>query len=92
VQPLPQNAALIVIDVQQGFDDPAFGPRNNPQAEENIARLPSKSNPPRRCSVVARPRHPGLSPNSSNPKCNRHDLQGCTNKLIEGSEASSAIR
>ncbi|WP_327257743.1 cysteine hydrolase family protein [Streptomyces sp. NBC_01244] len=34
------NSALLVIDVQQGFDDPEFwGPRNNPAAEENIAAL-----------------------------------------------------
>ena len=36
---LPQNAALIIIDVQQGFDDPIWGQRNNPQAETNIAKL-----------------------------------------------------
>ena len=33
------TAALIVIDVQQGFDDPAWGRRDNPDAEANIARL-----------------------------------------------------
>ncbi|MGW6575951.1 cysteine hydrolase family protein [Streptomyces sp. NPDC054945] len=34
------NSALLVIDVQKGFDDESFwGPRNNPAAEENIAAL-----------------------------------------------------
>ena len=34
------STALIVIDVQQGFDDTSFwGRRNNPSCEENIVRL-----------------------------------------------------
>ena len=33
------NTALIVIDVQQGHDDPRFGRRNNPEAEGRIAVL-----------------------------------------------------
>lgn len=34
------TAALIVIDVQQGFTDTAYwGPRNNPAFEENLDRL-----------------------------------------------------
>lgn len=32
-------AALLVIDVQQGFDDPYWGKRNNLQCEANIAAL-----------------------------------------------------
>ena len=31
--------ALVVIDVQQGFEDPRWGRRDNPACEENIARL-----------------------------------------------------
>ena len=31
--------ALIVVDVQRGFDDPSWGPRDNPACEANIAKL-----------------------------------------------------
>lgn len=34
------STALIVVDVQKGFDDKAYwGPRNNPDCEANVARL-----------------------------------------------------
>lgn len=36
---LDRKAALIVIDMQEGFDDPAWGPRNNPTAEARVAML-----------------------------------------------------
>ena len=37
--PQPRIETLIVIDVQKGFDDPYWGRRNNPGAEENIGLL-----------------------------------------------------
>jgi len=36
---LDQNTALVIIDVQKGFDEPKWGVRNNLFAEENIAKL-----------------------------------------------------
>lgn len=33
------RSALIVIDVQRGFDDPMWGPRNSPHCERHIGRL-----------------------------------------------------
>ncbi|WLV24917.1 cysteine hydrolase family protein [Aciduricibacillus chroicocephali] len=36
---MTNEKALILVDVQQGFDDPKWGTRNNLHAEENIAQL-----------------------------------------------------
>ncbi|QNE76686.1 isochorismatase family protein [Streptomyces finlayi] len=37
---ISENAALVVVDVQEGFEEEAYwGPRNNPEADRNIAGL-----------------------------------------------------
>jgi len=62
MQTPPNNAVLLIIDVQKGFDEPGWGPRNNPQAESNIARLLDawrKTGRP-----VFHVQHLSLSPNS----------------------------
>jgi nicotinamidase-related amidase len=33
------TTALLLIDVQTGLDDPKYGPRNNPQAEQRMSEL-----------------------------------------------------
>lgn len=36
---MSEPVALILIDIQQGLDDPWYGVRNNPDAEANASRL-----------------------------------------------------
>ncbi|MFL1481624.1 cysteine hydrolase family protein [Pseudomonas grimontii] len=39
MEPLATNAALVIIDMQLGMNDPKLGRRNNPQAEQQLQQL-----------------------------------------------------
>jgi nicotinamidase-related amidase len=56
------DCALIVVDVQRGFDDPSWGRRNNPSCERNIGALIDAWRQKRRTIVFVR--HDSLSPAS----------------------------
>ncbi len=68
---ISSNAALLIIDVQQGFDDPKWGRRNNPNAETNISRLISLWRSERR--PVIHIQHCSVEPGSPL----RPELPGC---------------
>ena len=69
------NAALLIIDVQKGLNDPALGRnRNNPQAEGNMARLLSEWR--RRNRRVVHIRHASEDPHSPlRPGLPGHDFK-----------------
>lgn len=60
---IDHKAALLVVDVQEGFDDPSFmGKRNNPSADENIKALIEQWEKRHRPIVVVQ--HDSKSPES----------------------------
>ncbi|CAL9345931.1 Peroxyureidoacrylate_ureidoacrylate amidohydrolase RutB [Actinosynnema sp. ALI-1.44] len=85
------NTALIIVDVQQGFDDPVWGRRDNPDAEANIAALLDSWDGP---LVLVRhdstepdsPLRPGSPGNHFKPELDRADPD-----LVFGKEVNSAF-
>ena len=59
---LTGKTALIIIDVQEGLDDPRLGKRNNPDAESNIARLLAAWR--RKAGPIYHVQHMSTNPNS----------------------------
>jgi nicotinamidase-related amidase len=62
MNPLAANAALVVIDMQNGINRPTLGRRNNPDAERNIETLLSAWRATRR--PIVHVRHISRSPDS----------------------------
>jgi nicotinamidase-related amidase len=75
------DTALVVVDVQLAFDDPAWGPRNNPACEENVLALADDAR--RRGDALVYVRHdstepgsllaPGEPGNELRPELRRHE-------------------
>src|SRR5579872_3882378 len=104
VSTLPQDAALVVIDVQKGMDDPVQGRRNNPDAEGNIARLLAawrRTNRPiihvqhlsRRADSPFRPGQPGVEIKEEVRPCGEEPvIQKQVNSAFIGTDLEERLR
>lgn len=60
---LAPDAVLLIVDVQQGFDDPSWGRRNNPDMEARIGELLTTWRATRRPTIHAK--HCSSDPSST---------------------------
>lgn len=90
---LPDNVALVVVDAQAGFDDPWWGPRNNPDCDANIAALLDAFATAGRPVVYVRhesespdsPLHPANPGNALKPYLDRHQPALVVTKSVNSS-------
>jgi nicotinamidase-related amidase len=76
------RSALIVVDVQKGFDDPAWGARNNPDCERNIGALIGTWR--ERGFPVVFVRHDGLEEESPYDTLGREHPGNAFKEVLEG--------
>jgi nicotinamidase-related amidase len=91
---LPASATLILIDVQDGFDAPYWGERNNPDAERNIERLLARWRASSR--PVIHVRHDSVEPDSalrpdSPGNAIKHEATPGTGEPVIGKHVNSAF-
>jgi len=99
-----KTVALVIIDVQKGFDDPSWGSRNNPQAEARIELLLStwrKNSQPiihvQHCSLESnsplRPDQPGNEfKDEARPMAGEKQLTKTVNSAFIGTDLEEYLR
>jgi nicotinamidase-related amidase len=74
MNPLPANAALLVIDLQRAIDHPSWGLRNNPHAERTVREILTQWR--RRGMPIYHIRHDSTEPESTyRPRQPGHDFK-----------------
>jgi nicotinamidase-related amidase len=91
---IPPDTALLVIDAQRAIDDPKWGPRNNPQAEQKIAALLAAWRAAR--MPIVHVRHDSTEPQSPyRPGTEGHDFKPeaapLAGECVIGKQANSAF-
>jgi len=93
------RAALLVIDVQKGFDDPYWGSRNNPEAEANIQNIIATWREAGRpvfhilhdSTSPDSPLRPGISGNSPKPEAQPREGEAIYRKTVNSAFIGTSL-